>query len=223
MDKEKWVEFFKRWTAWGIVLANVGFISVCMAWGWPQWWININYEKSALTWFSSVQLVLSSLCALGCSALGRLPLNRIEKLKEQWRVWGLLSAGYLFLSLDEEFQFHERVREGFLKPHEIGTHLSGIGPSDFLLILYALAGLIIAWRLYLYFAGDRSTQVWLVAGLGFAILAVAIDAIDWHGRSLAFLRAEQFTEELLETAGQMCLLSAYARHFWRLVDAAFKA
>ncbi len=55
----------------GIVFCNLFLVALFIAWEWPRWWENINYERSPLTWWSSLQLVLIGLVCLGNALLTR--------------------------------------------------------------------------------------------------------------------------------------------------------
>jgi len=215
-DNTTAIKAWRRRLTLVIVAVNIGFLSLVIAWDYPKWWININYERSPLTWFSSVQLLWLSLCSAAIAWLVFLLAERLQHHHEQRFVWPSIACAFCYLALDERFQFHERLREGIFKPHQIGTHLPGIGPGDFMPVLYALAGLAIAARLLVYFRGDRSTQAWMIAALLIAAIATAMDTLDLAVSSNEAFRKEQFLEEIGETMAQACFSVVWVRHLLRL-------
>jgi hypothetical protein len=206
---------------WATLLAlggNLLVLSTFIAWGWPRYWVNINYERSPLTWFSSVQLlVIALVCAVNAACV-RLPVDKLALKTEQQRAWPVLAAAFVFLSVDEQFQIHERLREGVFKPNEIGTELPGIAPGDFLPVLYAFAGIAVATRLWRYLDGDLGARAWLVAALMISAAAVLLDVVGVETIAPDWGRFAQFVEELLETGGQVGFLICFSRHTLRLLS-----
>jgi hypothetical protein len=200
--------------AGAVVTTNLAFLALAIAADWPKWWVNINYEVSPLTWFSSVQLLAIGCVCFGNLALSRLLAERLEQAPRRTQVWAALGAGMFFLALDERFQLHERLREGVLKPNGIGTDLPGIAPGDFVLVLYALAGIALCWLLYRWLGG--AARAWLVAAILLGVVATSMDAADLHGESVELVRTEQFIEEILETLTQMSFFAATLLHLFRL-------
>ncbi len=203
-----------RWRV-GLPLAiagtNLGALLCFVLWDWPEWWVNVNFEASPLTWFSSVQLILIGLCCALNGLLARQEATGARLWREQGWAWLGLAAGFWFLSIDERFQIHERLREGFFKPRGIGTELPGIGPGDFMLLLYAAAGVAVCTRLWRYFQ-SRFARGALLAAILVALTSTVMDAIDFHSMAKETLRREQFVEEILETLAQMLLFVTFSRH-----------
>ncbi len=197
---------YRGLTLAAVPAANIGFVLFCVAWAWPNWWEQINDEESALTWFSSCQLLV---CGLTCLAIAF--LRKVEGAKPRLSldayVWPLLSAAFFFLSVDERFMIHERLREQVFKPS--GAEVPGVNPGDFATILYAAGGLAVATRLW----GLMGRQARFLFGLGLAAAstAVVIDTANFLGGDHL---VKQFLDELLETTAQMFFLTAFVAQFW---------
>ncbi len=183
-----------------IIGGNLLFLAVVIGWDWPMWWVNINYEKGALTWFSSIQLWTIAIVSLHLA------------LRHQARIWYAMAFGFFLFSFDERFQFHERLRDLFLKPHGIGTHLPGIHPGDFLLLVVAGVGLGLSK--FLWKELEKKGRVFFAIGVSVALVSVLLDALDISINNET-LRALQFTEEILETFAQMFFLLAFSSQVWR--------
>lgn len=177
---------------------TLGFLAVVIGWDWPRYWVNINYERSALTWFSSIQLWTIALTCLW-----------IAWRTSATRIWWALAGAFFFFSVDERFQFHERVREYFFKPHGIGTQLPGLHAGDFLFVLAAPVGIWVASRLWRLLS--RPARLRLAVGVVCAALAVVLDGFEWSTEN-EHLRRLQFWEEILETAAQTGFLMGFLRH-----------
>ena len=182
-----------------IILFNLIFIGFCILWDWPQWWVNINYEQSALGWLQGVELFVIGLVVLITELHSKDSslFNRVFELG--------LGCGFIFLAMDERFQFHERLRD-YLKIHQSGMSLiPGVEKGNYLLLVYAAVGLLFsihlikkAWRKkYVYF---------YILALLLALIAVAMDAPATSHLTLESFRLEQFIEELFESATETCFI-----------------
>ncbi len=203
-----------------VIAVNFLVIAVLVALGWPEWWKNINYELSELTWFSSLQLAFIGASAFqNFVALKLTDPNSPSILRRN--LWLLLGMGFFFLSVDEAFQIHERLREGVFKPHNIGTNLPGIGPGDFLLVVYAIVGLFIAYHLFKLIRTTPIALRWFVSAVLLSVVMVLVDAADPTGRSVIHQRIEQFIEEIIETLAQMCFLISFLTFYLSTLKKAF--
>jgi hypothetical protein len=184
------------------------FLSVYLA--WPEWWIYVNYEQSPLTWFSSVQLMLIGVV---CGAIAHFQ-NRARDL---W-LWSGMGAAHFYFSLDERFQFHERMRDRFFKPHDIGTHIPGVGAGDFLFLIFAAAGLVVFYFLVRSMWKFRGPSLIFALGIVFALIAVISDAQPIQVNDLMAARTEQFWEEIFETLAQMSFLTSFVWYLRELCE-----
>jgi hypothetical protein len=213
---EEWIQRWATRTSSGIILINFLFFSICVFARWPEWWVNVIYGKSALNWFTSVQLSWIGFSCVAIAAL--LELGQIKNnVTEKW-IWLGLSVGFLYLSIEEHFRIHVRIREGLLKPHDIATHIPGIGPGDIVPICYALLGLTFVPFLLHYLRGNRRARGWLVVAVITGVIGVGMDARDYAGWSMTFYHKHKFVNELLtRTFSPMSFLIAFSQYFWDLV------
>ena len=196
------------------------FLCTISAWGWPHWWCMIIYERCPLTWYSSTQLVICGFLLLPLWFIGTI-VHTDTKIRQRNRFVLFLALAFFFLSIDETFQIHERLREGVFKPHGIGTHLPGIAPGDFLFLIYAAAGIAIAWLLRPILKLDRRATLFFVAGMSLAAVSVGIDITHCSVASRDLFDASaawQVTEEICETASQSCMMIAFTLLNIRLIE-----
>jgi len=202
-----------------LLLCSALIFPAVITWAaYPQWWRHVNYEKSPLTWFSSMQLML--IAVLGFTAFV-LAGRSAHVPAPAWcnRLWLVFSAAFAVLSLDERFQLHERLREGLFKPRAIGMDLPGIGPGDFLLPLYALGGLAVLCLLLPYFRSSRMSLTCLALAVTMTVVALALDVSHTApGTDVMIFRRMQFTEEILETLAQSFFLISLNWLNWRLLE-----
>jgi hypothetical protein len=164
---------------------------------WPQWWTQIAPEQSAMTWLQSTVLAL----AAGACALASVLLRD--------RLWLLLAAGFLVLTLDERFAIHERIRDQILAPHHVSVpFLPWIAPGDFLLLLYAVAALLLMPKFWRLFNRDSWSMRLLVLGGVLAAAAVGFDSINPADWTVVQERYEQSLEECCELATDLFVLAA---------------
>lgn len=180
-----------------------GIFILLTAAGWPRWWHHIIPEYAALAWFESLLLAVTALLAFAGAGLAY--INRDGSVLR----WGLLGAAFLCLTIDERFAIHERLRDAVLAPRGIRLPIFfWTADGDFILLLLLIAGLAaLPWFLAL-FRTRRAARRFFLAGLTLAAAAVLMDSLDFHAMSVDLLRREQYLEELFETAGMLCFLSA---------------
>ncbi|MCO4754148.1 MAG: hypothetical protein KC478_06685 [Bacteriovoracaceae bacterium] len=205
----------RNYTVLGIFLINILALFTMVFSHWPEWWRNINFEDSVLTWYSSVQLILIGIA--GCTCFIWPHLTQKRKLSITELMFPIVGLGFIFLSLDERFQIHEKLREKVFIPNQIGTNISGVGEGDFTHILFAIVGLIFSYFLY---KGLRESKLSLSLFAGAILLSLttvimdtttpipadpmALSAIELHEG-----RLHQFTEEILETIAQAFFLASF--------------
>ena len=213
------LDVIRKWSLGFIVSYNMIFFGLCVWIAWPFWWMKVNFEHSPITWLSSVQLIL---CAIFLSGIALIELLR-NHVNHIFLRWSILAAGFLFLSLDEFFQIHERLREGIFIPHEIGTNIPLVGPGDFLLLLYALVGIFLARWMFKQFALDFLAKRRLLIGVCIAGIAVLLDALSYDAHeNLSLFRQLQFLEEVLEMMAQSFMLAAFISYFFLSIQQNFQ-
>jgi hypothetical protein len=130
--------------------------------------------------------------------------------KEKAWIWLLMVIAFVFMAFDEFFQFHEALRNKVLAPR--GIRLPGFSwtaPGDFVLIVYAFAGLVMIPAIWRRLAQRKASLVFFLIGVGLAAIAVGIDSLDFTKMTHNRLIVDQFIEEVLETYGMLCFFIAF--------------
>lgn len=141
------VDLAQKTTLTLIVVANLLFPLFVLLSDVEHPWRPFEGEKSPINWFSSLQCAILGVIALGVFFVTRAGRRAgSDPIDRDWP-WLLVSFGFAFLSFDEKFQIHERVREEFLKPHGIFTGIRGFKAGDIVLLGYVAAGAVVAWYL----------------------------------------------------------------------------
>jgi hypothetical protein len=182
--------------------------------GLPNWWKYLAPEQSPMTWVQSVMLVASCLLAGLVAAQEWLHGGPLRTLLP----FLLLGAGFGWLALDERFAVHERLRDNVLAPRGIRVPLlPWVGAGDFLLLGYAVAGLLVLRLVVPALRNDRRARLLFLVGVAFAAAAVAADSVDPDRFSVPVERIEQTIEEIVELAGDTLFFLALLTHQLRLV------
>ncbi|WP_199621923.1 hypothetical protein [Paenibacillus alkalitolerans] len=192
----KWRMIGKVWiaSAWcGAALFTV----FLMASSWPRYWLYIIAEKSTMGWLQSVLLFA---CAFAAAMLASLACAGESARQRQW-LWSAMAVAFAMLMLDERLMLHERLRERFLERSGMKL-LPWMAAGDLVMPIYALCGLAVFYFLFREMSAYRWPRIFLMAGVGFALAAVAIDS--YH--TVAVL--PQTVEELLETGANLSFWSA---------------
>jgi hypothetical protein len=168
---------------------------------WPEYWKWIASEDTPMTSLEVTVMYTTALAAWGAAAS-----RYLAGALDHARRWTLLGAGFLWLAMDDRFAIHERIRDGFLAPHNIRIPGLPIGPGDFILLIYMVIGLVsLVWLLPLWRQHAAARRRFLI-GVGVAAVAVLMDAYDIHDLSLDIQRFEQTLEECLELTAQVFFL-----------------
>ncbi|MFD2615349.1 hypothetical protein [Paenibacillus gansuensis] len=88
--------------------------------------------------------------------------------------------------------------------------LPWVGAGDFLVLLYAAAGLIFlrfVWKELQFRPGAKR---WFIAGAVLAVTAVLMDSYDVSNMTKPVERLEQTAEEILETSALLCFLASFS-------------
>jgi hypothetical protein len=203
------VERLGLYSVWLVVLL---FVLLLVVGAWPNWWKWIAPELSPMGWLESLLLVAVAALATGCAAASYLARGR------QWWSWLPFAAAFLYLTLDERFALHERLRDLVLAPRQLYLPpFYWTAPGDFLLLFLLLLGLLaIPWLRFLFRLRPAAWYT-LLAAIIVASMSVLLDSIDFHHMPLHLLQLEQGFEELLETTSMLLFLTATWLAFVRLV------
>lgn len=191
-------------------------VTVLFVGGWPRWWVYVAREWSPMTWMQSVLMVLSAFLAATVAAQAWLA----GRTRRDLLPFLLLTVGFGWLALDERFTIHERLRDNILAPRDIRIpFLPWVGPGDFLLLGYAIAGLIVLRLVLRALAADRRARGLFLAGVALAALVVGVDSFDPDRISLTVERYEQSAEEIVELSSAtlffLALLTYHLRTTFR--------
>ena len=132
------------------------------------WVLDLDFEESFYTWFSTVML---SAAAFMCFFLSLKDHGQTKNVKTQWRILGSI---FFLLSADEMLSFHERV-SGMLS-----TSFTTSGMFEFAWVIPALVIIPIFLFLFLPFIRHLHTHVSytiIIAGSIFVFGAVGMEMI----------------------------------------------
>jgi len=170
----------------------------------PNWWENVILERSPMTWFESMLLWSCFMLSGGC-----LLFSILREEKSKTILWVILVLGFGFLTLDERFALHERMRDGFFAPKGIKIPIFfWTSAGDFILLVFMVIGLLMLPKILKLFKERKTALIFFIIGIVFAVTAILMDSLNVHEMSIEFLRAEQFIEELFETTGMLFFLNS---------------
>lgn len=186
-----------------MIVATLLFIVVLVVGQWPQWWQWVIFERTPMTWLESVLLFATAIIAGACLVLAYIQ-------KKPWYGWLLLVSGFFYLTLDERFALHERIRDKLLAPNDIKipiffwTHA-----GDFILLCFMVVGLLLLPRILRLFKPHNAAYRTFIVAVIVAAIAVVLDSIPVDTLSIHWQRVLQFVEEMLETTAMLAFLAAH--------------
>lgn len=209
MERLKFFERFVLIAVSGFVVLFVLFLLIAQ---WPEWWKWMVAEQAPIGWLEFTLLYTCGLLAGGSTLFAFIS----RKEKGEVIFWAILSLGFLYLSLDERFAVHERLRDKILAPMQLKLPLiSWTAAGDFILLIFLFCGLCLLPRFLRLFRQRKAAYYCFIVGVVISASAILIDSIDVHSLSLMAQRGEQCVEEIIETAGMLCFFYAC---FLRLTD-----
>jgi hypothetical protein len=185
-------------------VATAGFIGLMIAASWPDYWRYVASETAPLAWLESVLLLLTAFVA-GLMAFTE---NASGGSRKTGLSWAVMAAAFVWLSLDERFALHERLRDRFLKPTGLRL-LPWMEAGDWIIPLYAVCGLAAVWSIWRLLGRNRTARRFFAAALLLAFWAVAMDTINIRELDKDTERLLQSVEEVLETIAMASFLSAF--------------
>jgi hypothetical protein len=196
---------------------------------------NITREDGLSNWFSSTQALFAGLIAL---ALAYLYFSARSRLNLKALGWGFVASAFLYIAVDDATKFHERLGSSLKKATktnslQIASAEMSAGlerfPSYswqfFLAPIFFLLGSLVVFFLWREVA-SVGPRLFLVAGVGFFILAVGLDFVEGL-KSQSYLPVSEFLglevkavrhlskaiEEFLEMLGTSCFLLVFLDQF----------
>ncbi len=202
-----------------IVAVNLVVPAALLVAGLPRPWKAFYGEESPINWFSSVQCVVVGVLAFAVWLVSRAGRSAgVDPARRSWP-WLMLAAGFVGLGADEQFELHERLREGFFRPRGLFTDLPWLNPGDVVLPLYALAGVLLLVALFADLRRERPALVLFVCALALIAVLAVQDSLSLRILRSPSVRPVQIVvEEIGETASQaLFALSLVHVLFARLV------
>ena len=206
-----------------LVALNLAVVVATAAWGlwidptsWKRFWSLYTGEDTAMTWFSSLQLVF-----IGVVAYGVWVVTRIEDLRSggktpyRW-IWLFFAAGFAFLACDEALWIHEWVRNEILRPNEIFTRGERLQDGDVILPFYLLVGLGMLYAFLQVLKQKRSSLVLFLSAVAIMVPVVVLDSfrIGFIDDDYDLKRIFWIGEEIAENGAALLFLVAFLLIFF---------
>ncbi|MCP3980228.1 MAG: hypothetical protein GY716_13060 [bacterium] len=209
------IERLELWTRRSWIAANLLFPFALFLVKWPKPWRAFDGEESPINWFSSLQCALIAVLALGLLFVSHLGTRLgTDPVRRPW-LWAVVGAGFFAMSLDEQFQGHEQIREKLLKPNELFTGMEFIMPGDVVLIFFVLVGVALGWYLLPELKQNRASVVMFAVAIVLIGISAVQDALDlafMHDRD--FRHFQTIVEELAEIWAQLLFALSFLLLFF---------
>jgi hypothetical protein len=197
----------ERWLFASTIAIPAAFVVFFIVARWPEYWMWINFENTPMTSLEVGVMYTAALVAAACGTVYH--VTDFDRFAARW--WWALGAALFYLGLDDRFAIHERIRDQLLAPAGIRIPGLPIAPGDFILLAYALVGLVFTWKGRALWRARPAIERCFLAGVIVSAVAVLMDAYDIARFSIPAQRLEQTLEEICELIGQTCfLLAAWA-------------
>lgn len=155
-------------------------------------------ENGFITWISVLQLLV---IAVFCWKISIVRSKRIKSApirlsKSSVIFWRIMAMGMFFFALDEGLEIHENLDKGIhtLLQKE-STSFSG-RLDDFIILFYAIAGLIIIYLFKNEFKNFIASLSWFIWGFFFSLWTIVLDMVG-HNRA-TFTKFANNLEQLNE-------------------------
>jgi hypothetical protein len=180
---------------WAVVAANVLFPLILFLGGLPEPWEAFYGEESPANWFSSVQCAILGMWGFAVFLVTRTGRAAgSDPVPRAWP-WLVASLGFFFLSLDEQFEIHENMRELFLKPRGWFTEIPGLKSGDVVLPLYAVAGVALTYLLVKDLKRNRRSLVVFLCALALIFVTAVQDSLQLRIFRIPWVRHTQIVAE----------------------------
>jgi hypothetical protein len=216
-----YVEKQRKITVALLIFLYLFFHAFIIMWGhyadglkWSEIWKIIEDEDSAVTWYSSVQLLLIGLVAYLTYAVSKMNDIKTQTKTPYLWVWLFLALGFVFLGCDEVFMYHEQLRDKILVPKKVVAKDSNV--RDVGIFLYLVVGLAMSYFFFQILKSSK-TSVILFAG---AILVIApivvLDAykFDFIYNNWTVRHRYNIIEELGENLAELLFLLSFLTIFF---------
>ena len=101
--------------------------------------------------------------------------------------WQVMTAGFIFLALDEGLQIHENIDKNLHKL--LNLNPDGVTDilDDLIILMYVIIGLLFLWIFKKELRKFTSALRWFIIGFGFSFLTVALDLFTQKTYPLSLL------------------------------------
>jgi hypothetical protein len=155
-----------------VATANIVLTAGALVVGWTVWRRPDKFFREGV-----LDLGLSAVLLVGTAVL----CWRVFRTREATPgatgagLWRLVSAGFLYLALDEVFEFHERLDEGLHALVDVAETALSDRLDDLIVLGYGIAGAAVLWRFRAEVAHFRPLAGFLRAAAVAFVLMAAID------------------------------------------------
>lgn len=174
---------------------------------YPDWleWIDVSdYSPN-----SFMQLLyLYTLFVIGSFISLIHHLDKHIKIKEKI-IWILATAGFLFLTMDEKYKFHNQLRD-YMKVQKTFLWFEN---GDFVLFGVLICGLIFSFFFFKYLKQSKRALILFILGILTTIFSVVIDSVHLH--KILDMTRDLFwgLEEIGETIAMTFFLNSFFTMF----------
>lgn len=167
--------------------------------------LSLSYEQNVPTWYSSALLLACALLLAAAAAAARRETPRRDVLH-----WGILSAMFLYISMDETASIHEGA-SGWIYLHGV-FYYSWVIPAGALVAVIGASYLRFLWRL------PKRTRIQFIAAGALYVTGALIMELplgywaDKHGSHNLGYALIDWVEETLEILGVTLFLLSLVDH-----------
>jgi hypothetical protein len=177
-------------------LAAAWMVAVLAGRGVSPALLDLDGERNLPTAFSSAQLLAVGLLALALRS-ERPPGALSGTVPVSGLVWAVVASGFVYLSADEWFEIHERIRKRGRVP-------------VWILVFAPFAAVFAGWTLRGFLRQNVEPRLPRLAAAGFGLMALGGFVAEWIGFHLSGVSKglEILAEECLEMSGASVMLFA---------------
>jgi uncharacterized BrkB/YihY/UPF0761 family membrane protein len=175
-----------------VIGVPVCFLLTLTVVSYPEYWVYYLRELSPLSWFHSILLY-----TIGLFGLYYFIQSYNKNRRDQAIVWGLWSAAFFYLTVDERFALHERIRDQLLS--EVNIPLLWTAPGDIVLLLILVITCIFLHYFFKVMTLTVKEKQLLFIAITLTSVAIFLDSLPFHEQSIGVVRNLQVLEEWFET------------------------
>lgn len=140
-------------------------------------------ENGFISWLSTLQLLVIAILCWKIGTFRKSKLKPSTPLKKRPVIlWRITALGMFFFALDETLEIHENLDKSILKALSIAETSFTTRLDDFIVLFYAIAGLLFIYWYRQEFKRFVAAFLWLKWAIFFSFLTVFLD-IFGHNRA----------------------------------------